>query len=122
MIVAKQSVLTEISLMILGPFVSYFVAGGLELSGICSILLNGVFLNYYAKPNISPATRKIVKLLYEVVAHGSETVVFLFLGVGLFTIENPFETMGWGTLVCAIINLNIARALNIGIVTLLVNY
>ena len=120
-IVAKQSVLTEISIMILGPLVAYFVAGGLELSGICSILLNGVFLNYYAKPNISPAARKIVKMLYEVIAHGAETIVFLFLGIGLFTIEKPFETMGWGTLFCSIINLNIARALNIGIVTLLVN-
>lgn len=89
-IVAKQSVMTEISMMILCPLVAYFVAGGLELSGIVSILLNGVFLNYYGKPNITPAARKIVKMLYEVIAHGAETIVFLFLGIGLFAIPNPF--------------------------------
>jgi len=78
--------MTEISMMILCPLVSYFIAGGLNLSGIVSILTNGVFLSYYAKPNISPAAKKIIKMLYEVVAHSAETIVFLFLGIGLFTI------------------------------------
>lgn len=82
--------MTEISMMILAPMVAYFVAGGLELSGIVSILLNGVFLNYYAKPNITPAARKIVKMLYEVIAHGAETIVFLFLGIGIFAMPKPF--------------------------------
>ena len=108
-------------MMILAPLVAYFVAGGLQLSGIVAILLNGVFLNYYAKPNITPAARKITKMLYEVIAHGAETIVFLFLGIGLFTIENPFNVMGWGTLICTIINLNLARAANIFICTFLVN-
>ena len=85
-LVAKQSVMTEISMMILCPLVAYFVAGGLGMSGIVAILINGVFLNYYAKPNITLAARKIIKMLYEVVAHASETIVFLFLGIGLFTI------------------------------------
>lgn len=114
--------MTEISMMILAPLVAYFVAGGLELSGIVSILLNGVFLNYYAKPNITPAARKIVKMLYEVIAHAAETIVFLFLGIGLFTIESPFKTMGIGTLLCTIVNLNLARLLNIGTVSLLCNW
>jgi len=120
-IIAKQSVLTEISMMILCPLVAYFVAGGLKMSGIVSILINGMFLNYYAKPNITPAARKIIKMLYEVIAHSAETVVFLFLGIGLFTIPDPFQTMGWGTLLCTIINLNIARFANITICSILVN-
>lgn len=49
----KNSVLTEISLMITSPLLAYFVATGFSLSGIVSILINGMFLNYYAKPNIS---------------------------------------------------------------------
>lgn len=120
-LLAKSGALSEISMMILAPLVAYFVAGGLQLSGIVAILLNGVFLNYYAKPNITPAARKITKMLYEVIAHGAETIVFLFLGIGLFTIESPFEVMGWGTLICTIINLNVARFLNIWICTFLVN-
>lgn len=49
----KNAVLTEISMMITSPLIAYFVAGGFSLSGIVSILINGMFLNYYAKPNIS---------------------------------------------------------------------
>jgi NhaP-type Na+/H+ or K+/H+ antiporter len=82
--------MTEISMMMLCPLVAYFIASGLGLSGIVSILTNGVLLNYYAKPNISMAARKIIKMLYEVIAHGSETIVFLFLGIGLFAIPTPF--------------------------------
>lgn len=120
-LLAKSGALTEISMMILAPLVAYFVAGGMQLSGIVAILLNGIFLNYYAKPNITPAARKITKMLYEVIAHGAETIVFLFLGIGLFTIESPFKVMGWGTLVCTIINLNVARFLNIWVCTFLAN-
>jgi sodium/hydrogen exchanger 8 len=120
-LLAKSGALTEISMMILAPLVAYFVAGGMQLSGIVAILLNGIFLNYYAKPNITPAARKITKMLYEVIAHGAETIVFLFLGIGLFTIETPFKVMGWGTLVCTIINLNVARFLNIWVCTFLAN-
>jgi|LauGreDrversion4_2_1035121.scaffolds.fasta_scaffold184556_2 solute carrier family 9 (sodium/hydrogen exchanger), member 8 len=113
--------MTEISLMILCPLVAYFVASGLYFSGIVSILINGVFLNIYAKPNISTATRKIIKMLYEVVAHTAETIVFLFLGIGLFTIPDPFKTMGFGTFITMVLNLNLARILNIAIVSFLVN-
>jgi len=113
--------MTEISLMILCPLVAYFVATGLYFSGIVSILINGVFLNIYAKPNISSATRKIIKMLYEVVAHTAETIVFLFLGIGLFTIPNPFKTMGFGSFITMVLNLNLARVLNIAIVSFLVN-
>ena len=108
-------------MMIMCPLVAYFIASGLNLSGIVSILVNGVLLNYYAKPNISMAARKIIKMLYEVVAHASETIVFLFLGIGLFTIPTPFKTMGFGMFLTTVLNLNVARFLNIGIVTFLVN-
>lgn len=107
--------------MIMCPLVAYFIASGLDLSGIVAILTNGVLLNYYAKPNISLAARKIIKMLYEVIAHASETIVFLFLGIGLFTIETPFKTMGFGMFIMTVLNLNIARFLNVGIVTFLVN-
>lgn len=49
-------------------------------------------------------------------------IVFLFLGIGIFAIPKPFETMGFGTLFCTILNLNIARFLNIFFVTGLVNW
>jgi sodium/hydrogen exchanger 8 len=107
--------------MILAPWVSYIAAGSFKLSGIVSILTNGVFLSYYAKPNISLQSIKILKTVYEVVAYISETIVFLFLGIGCFAIDHPISEMGWGLPLWTFINLNIARAINIGVVGLIIN-
>lgn len=60
-------------------------------------------------------------MLYEVVAHSAETLVFLFLGIGIFTIDNPLQTVGFGSIITLIINLNIARLLNVGICSYLCN-
>lgn len=106
--------------MLMCPWITYLVADGLELSGIVAILLNGIFLNYYATPNISRASRKVIKITVDTLAYISETTVFLFLGIGVFAFSHPFED-NIGTMICTLINLNIARFLNILIVTWLVN-
>lgn len=112
---------TEISMMLLCPWVSYLIAEGLKLSGIVSILTNGVFLSYYATPNISPAAKKVLKMGYETIAYSAETVVFLFLGIGLFAFNHPYKIMGWGLVITTVLNLNFARFLNIWITTYFVN-
>ena len=48
---------TEISMILICPWVCYLIADGLELSGIVAILTNGIFLNYYATPNLSRPSR-----------------------------------------------------------------
>ena len=107
--------------MLMCPWVCYLIAEGLELSGIVAILTNGIFLNYYGTPNISRASKKVMKIAVDTVAYITEQMVFLFLGMGMFAIDHSYQEMGVGTAVLALINLNIARALNIGIVTALVN-
>ena len=107
--------------MLLCPWVSYLIAEGLKLSGIVSILTNGVFLSYYATPNISPAAKKVLKMGYETIAYSAETVVFLFLGIGLFAFNHPYKKMGWGMVITTILNLNFARFLNVLITTYFVN-
>jgi len=47
--------------------------------------------------------------------------VFLFLGIGLFAFNHPYEKMGWGLAITTVLNLNFARFLNIMITTSLVN-
>lgn len=113
--------MTEISIMILCPWVSYLIAGGLDLSGIVSILTNAVFLSYYAAPNISPSAKKVITTIYEVVAYAAETTVFLFLGIGLFALKHPFEEMSWSFFIMTVLNLNLARFFNVWGVTALVN-
>ena len=99
--------------MLMCPWVCYLIAEGLELSGIVAILTNGIFLNYYGTPNISRASKKVMKIAVDTVAYITETMVFLFLGIGMFAIDHAYEEMGTGTMVLALVNLNFARFLNI---------
>ena len=43
--IMQQNFNSEISMMILSPWVCYLIADGLQLSGIVAILTNGLFLN-----------------------------------------------------------------------------
>lgn len=103
------------------PWVCYLIADGLELSGIVAILTNGIVLNYYATPNVNRASRKVIKIAVDTIAYTTETMVFLFLGIGVFAFDHPYEMMGASTFILTIINLNLARFLNIWIVSWLVN-
>lgn len=120
--ILKQEVMTEVTMMMLGPWVSYLIAEGLELSGIVAILTYGVFLSYYANPNISEQSKKVVAMGYETIAYAFETLVFLFLGIGLFAIKHPFEQMGWGLFITTILNLYFTRFLNVALCTWIANY
>ena len=112
---------SEISMMVMCPWVCYLVAEGLQMSGIVAICTNGVFLNTYANANLRKDSQRVLKLCYETVAVTAEQLVFLFLGIGLMAFNHPFEKMGWGLPLTTILNLNFARFLNIYIVTGLVN-
>ena len=87
--VEQQTFNSEISMMIMAPWVSYLVADGLQLSGIVAILVNGLFLNLYATPNISRGSRKALQIAYETLAYSAETLVFVFLGIGVFAFDHP---------------------------------
>ena len=103
------------------PWICYLIAEGLELSGIVAIMVNGIILNYYAAPNTTKASRKVIKIAVDTVAYVTETMVFLFLGIGMVAFDHPYKEMGVGTILLTIVNLNIARFLNIIIVSCLVN-
>lgn len=113
--------MTEVAFMLICPYVSYLIAEGLELSGIVAILINGIFLSYYATPNISEQSRRVLSMCYETIAFSTETLVFLFLGMGMFAFDHPYSQMSWLFIITTMINLFIARALNIVIVSWLVN-
>lgn len=82
---------TEIAVMFLCPWVSYLIAEGLELSGIVAILVNGIFLSVYASNNITNSSKKVLKAGYETIAYSAEILVFIFLGIGLFAFNHPYE-------------------------------
>ena len=119
--VEQQNMNSEVSMMIMCPWVSYLIADGLGLSGIVAILTNGIFLNIYAAQNISENSRKVLKISYETIAYSAETLVFLFLGIGVFAFDHPKDKVSVWAIIVAILNFNFARFLNIAITTFLVN-
>lgn len=76
--------------MIVTPWVSYLLAKGMRMSGIVSILCNGLFLSRYASPNLSAVSQKSVKMAYETMAYSAEILVFIFIGMGFFAFKHPF--------------------------------
>jgi len=107
--------------MVMCPYISYLLAEGLELSGIVAILCNGIVLSQYAVPNLRKETQGLLKFLYETVAYVSESLVFIFLGMGLFTFDHPFGEISWTFILGTFLNINIARFLNVFVVSSLVN-
>ena len=99
--------------MILTPWVTYLVAEGLELSGIVSVLCCGIFLSQYATPNLRHQSKRLLKYGYETAAYSAETLVFIFLGIGLFAIDHKYSNMTIQTVFMTLLNLNIARMFNI---------
>ena len=60
-------------------------------------------------------------MAYETIAFSTETLVFLFLGMGLFAFSHPYEQLSIIFVLLTVVNLFLARALNIGICSWLVN-
>lgn len=58
---------------------------------------------------------------YETVAYTAETLVFIFLGLGLFAFKHPFARMGFGLFSVTIIIVLFSRLLNVVIVSGIVN-
>lgn len=112
---------TEVSIILLSPYVCYLIADGFELSGIVAIMTNGVFMNYYATPNISRTSKEVVKIAVDSLAYIAETMVFLFLGIGVFTFESKYQEVSLKTVVLSIINVNLCRWINVWVVSKIVN-
>ena len=105
----------------MSPYICYLIADGLELSGIVAIMINGVFLNYYATPNISKTSKEVVKIAVDSISYISETLVFLFLGIGVFTFESKYKEVSASTVILSILNVNLCRWVNIWVVSKIVN-
>jgi len=100
--------LSAYGLIMYAPFV---LAEICRLSGIVTVLFTGLAARQYAEPNLSKFTAENSDTIFRLVAHVSETVIFLELGLSVVT------TLGHGfniifvmsTLLACII----ARALNV---------
>lgn len=80
----------EATAVIFGPWISYLISEGLGMNGSVSILFCGIFMARYTTPNLSPMTKTMIKKGYSVISDAAHNLVFIFLGMGLFSFNLPY--------------------------------
>ena len=91
----------EFAMWFIFAFGPYFLAEGLRLSGIMAVLFCGIVMSHYTHFNLSPVTQVTVQQAIRTISFMAETVIFLYLGMQVFTISTSFkvELIIW-SLVC----------------------
>ena len=111
-------VLLEGSLMVLFAYSSYLLADGLDFSGIVSILFCGIVMAHYTFNNLSAKAREFTREMFEVLASISETFVFAYLGMAVFSFRQQWDVP---LIFISIFAMLVARAVNIFPIALLMN-
>lgn len=75
----------ETSLLFCFCYLVYAVAEAVELSGIMALFFNGIVLNHYNSYNLSPTAHVASEQIFATLAVLTETMVFLYMGMGVFT-------------------------------------
>ena len=117
----KQKLNFEVSTVIFGPWISYLLSEALHLSGIVSILFCGIAMARYTYPNLSEISRLSVGKAYSAVAEAFEVLVFIFLGMGLFSFSLPYSKMGAGLFLMACFFILLVRAFMVPLFSALLN-
>ncbi|CAN0401231.1 unnamed protein product, partial [Discosporangium mesarthrocarpum] len=100
----------EISLLFLFSYGSYAFAEAVELSGIMSIFFAGVVLAHYNTSNLSSTSQVTAEYIFASLATLSEFVVFLYMGMGVFT--GRFKSWDWCFIALAILFCLASRVFN----------
>jgi len=75
----------ESTLLFLFCYFCFAVAESLGLSGIMALFFNGIVLSHYNSYNLSEGSRHATEQIFATLATLSETIVFLYMGMGVFT-------------------------------------
>jgi NhaP-type Na+/H+ or K+/H+ antiporter len=81
----------EATAVIFGPYISYLISEGLGMNGSVSILFCGIFMARYTNPNLSSMTQTMILKGYSVISYAAQNLVFIFLGMGLFSFNLPYK-------------------------------
>lgn len=75
----------ESTLLFLFCYLCYATAESLGLSGVMALFVNGVVLSHYNSYNLSRGSRHAAEQIFATLSTTSETIVFLYMGMGVFT-------------------------------------
>ncbi|EFX70425.1 hypothetical protein DAPPUDRAFT_129880 [Daphnia pulex] len=100
-------------------YVAYVNAEAFQMSGILSIMFCGITMKNYVAENVSTTSLTTVKCGLKVLSNGSESIIFMFLGIS--TVNDYHE---WNTAFIAltIFFCSLYRALGVVLLTEIANY
>jgi sodium/hydrogen exchanger-like protein 6/7 len=80
----------ESCIIALLAYSSYILSNAAEMSGIVSLLFCGMVMKHYCYENMSLRTKRTTKYMFRVLSQMSENFVFIYLGVNIFTMTDPY--------------------------------
>ena len=97
-----QHKFVEFALSFCFPWVSYFIAEWIELSGIVAILFCGIVMATFTRRLMSDTAYLLTRDVYKSVAFLAETFVFVYLGMATITFP-IFKATAWGLVVVSML-------------------
>jgi sodium/hydrogen exchanger 8 len=116
----RSTPLLELCLYVPIMYAPFVIAEIARLSGIVTVLFTGISARRYAEPNLSKQTAKNAATIFRLVAHITETVIFLELGLSVFGLTSHVH-FNWAFILLALLACLIGRACNIYPITFLYN-
>ena len=101
----------ETALLFLFCYLCYAIGEALDLSGIMALFFNGIILSHYNSYNLSETAHVTSDQIFATLAVIMETIVFLYMGMGVFT--GQFDNWDVGFSIIALLCCLVGRALNI---------
>lgn len=110
----------ETSLLFCFCYLCYATGEALELSGIMALFFQGITLSHYNSYNLSETAHVASEEIFSTFATITETVVFIYMGMGVFT--GRFSNWDVGFSIIALIACLIGRLLNIFPLSFVANF
>ena len=109
----------ETALLFLFCYMCYATAEAIDLSGIMALFFQGVVLSHYNSYNLSDTAHVTSDQIFATLAVITETIVYLYMGMGVFT--GKFKDFNFLFTILALFICVIARACNIFPLSFLAN-
>ncbi|KAL0488566.1 vacuolar protein sorting protein VPS44 [Acrasis kona] len=115
----KKTPALEFSFLMITCYTTFLIGEGLEMSGILAILTNGIVTSHYTHYNLSSSSKTAAHLCFKTMAFVCETIVFVYLGLAIFTFHHEFDFF---LILLSVILIFLGRAANVFSVSYVLNH
>ncbi|GMH67176.1 hypothetical protein TrLO_g1868 [Triparma laevis f. longispina] len=116
----RHTPLIEGSLFVLVMYAPFTVAEVLSMSGIVTILFTGITFKAYGSKNLGKGSKELVDGVFRMMAHLSETAIFMELGLACFSIGS-IGSFHLTFVIFALLLCLVARSLNVYPISFVMN-